>query len=72
MKTLKLSKSEWLAIGKTAGWIKIAERLFIIHQVDGMVALKDAKGFKLGTFKSAEEASKWAKDNGYEVTEQKP
>ena len=69
MKVVKMVRSEWLMIGRAAGWIKTAERLFIIHQLDGMVALKDSKGFKLGTFKSVEEASQWAKENGYEISE---
>jgi len=41
------------------------ETLFITKRSDGLVSLSDANGFHLGSFSNAEQAAKWARDNGY-------
>lgn len=41
------------------------ENLLIKPQTDDMVSLSDTKGNHIGTFKTVEEAQKWAKDNDY-------
>lgn len=42
------------------------ETLIIIKRfVDDLFELRDAKGFRLATYKTAQEAETWAKENGY-------
>lgn len=49
---------------------KETETLFVRKRTDGLVSLEDSKKNALGSFKTADEATKWATENGYRVADQ--
>lgn len=53
-------------------YTKVGERLMITPRTDGMVTLGDAKGNRIGTFKTVDEAAKAAQDMGYSIAPGSP